>query len=206
MEKKVSLKSSNHTKKLVQVAILTAIVILMSFTPVGYLNIWSISITFISIPVAIGAVVIGPAAGAFLGLVFGVTSLIKALTGDPFGTLLLQLNPLLTVILCIVPRTLMGFLAGYTFKLLKKVIKTRRYFAYGITSLSAALYNTVLFVSGLGLLFKPYAADVYGDSFWIFIKTFILANAIIEGIVAAILGALICQAIVTMLKKQQFFV
>ena len=57
------------TLKLVETAMLAAIVVLMSFTPIGYLKIGALSITFIMIPVVIGGITVGPAAGAVLGAI-----------------------------------------------------------------------------------------------------------------------------------------
>ena len=56
-----------------EMALLIALILLMSFTPIGYLQTpWGLQITFIVVPVAIGAVVLGPGAGAALGLVFAI--------------------------------------------------------------------------------------------------------------------------------------
>ena len=49
---------------LAEVAILAALILLMSFTPLGYLRLPGLSVSLLMIPVAIGAVVVGPAAGA----------------------------------------------------------------------------------------------------------------------------------------------
>ncbi|MDY3274271.1 MAG: ECF transporter S component, partial [Agathobacter sp.] len=69
-----SLRKSNVVM-MTELALLTAIVILMAYTPLGYLKVGAVSITFIVVPVAVGAVLLGVKAGAFLGLVFGLTSL-----------------------------------------------------------------------------------------------------------------------------------
>ena len=65
---------STKTIKMAQMAILIAIVLIMAFTPLGYLKTAGLEISLITIPVAIGAMVIGPGAGAVLGAVFGFTS------------------------------------------------------------------------------------------------------------------------------------
>ena len=52
---------------LAEIAILAALVLLLSFTPLGYLRIGPLSLSLLMIPVAIGAVVMGPLAGAILG-------------------------------------------------------------------------------------------------------------------------------------------
>ena len=58
------------TRRLVLLAMLSGIMLIMSFTPLGYLNIGPLAISLNMIPVAIGAVALGPGGGAFLGAVF----------------------------------------------------------------------------------------------------------------------------------------
>ena len=65
------------TKQLVEMALLTAVIILLAFTPLGYIRTLGFEITLIVVPVTVGAVTLGPAAGAVLGVVFGVTSFIQ---------------------------------------------------------------------------------------------------------------------------------
>ena len=60
-------KSKFSTKYLVEMALLVAIILLMAFTPIGYIKTAGLEITLIVIPVAVGAVTLGPAAGAILG-------------------------------------------------------------------------------------------------------------------------------------------
>lgn len=86
-------KSKFSTKYLVEMALLVAIILLMAFTPIGYIKTAGLEITLIVIPVAVGAVTLGPAAGAILGGVFGITSFIQCFGMSAFGTLLLGVNP-----------------------------------------------------------------------------------------------------------------
>ena len=98
------------TLKLVETAMLAAIVVLMSFTPIGYLKIGALSITFIMIPVVIGGITVGPAAGAVLGgLLIGfieivIVALFPALSGyrDAFAFVVLIL------VLLVKPTGLLG--------------------------------------------------------------------------------------------------
>ena len=71
-------------RQMVQLSILTALVLLLAFTPIGYLRIGALTITFLPVPVVIGAVLMGPRAGAFLGCVFGLTSFAQCFGIDPF--------------------------------------------------------------------------------------------------------------------------
>ncbi len=69
-------KVNSQTLKMVQMAILVAIMLIFAYTPLGYLKAGPIEITFMVLPVAIGAIILGPAVGAILGGIFGVTSFI----------------------------------------------------------------------------------------------------------------------------------
>ena len=73
------------TKRMVQLALMISIIFVMAFSPLGYLRTPGLTITFLTVPVAVGAVLMGPLAGAVCGLAFGITSLITAMTGgSPF--------------------------------------------------------------------------------------------------------------------------
>lgn len=96
--------------RMVRMAVLTAIIVLLAFTPLGYLVIGPIAATTIQMPVIIGAVLLGPAAGAFLGGVFGLSAIVKVLTmpgADVFATAILTYSPLGYLFICFVPRILM---------------------------------------------------------------------------------------------------
>ena len=62
----------NKTLEMVQLAVLIAIMLILAFTPLGYLRIGPLAISLMTIPVVIGAMILGPAGGAVLGLVFGL--------------------------------------------------------------------------------------------------------------------------------------
>lgn len=72
-------KSKMSVGELTSIGLMTAILIVMSFTPLGYFRTLGLSISLMMIPVAIGAMIIGPKAGLWLGLVFGATSFYQVL-------------------------------------------------------------------------------------------------------------------------------
>ena len=113
-------KSKFSTKYLVEMALLVAIILLMAFTPIGYIKTAGLEITLIVIPVAVGAVTLGPAAGAILGGVFGITSFIQCFGMSAFGTLLLGVNPVFTFLVCVPTRILDGWLTGLIYAGLKE--------------------------------------------------------------------------------------
>lgn len=108
------------TKYLVEMALLVAIILIMAFTPIGYIRTAGLEITLIVVPVAVGAVTLGPAAGAILGGVFGITSFIQCFGMSPFGAALLGINGFLTFLVCVPTRILMGWLTGLIYKGLRK--------------------------------------------------------------------------------------
>ena len=69
------------TKYMVELAAMIAIIIIMAFTPLGYIKLPGLTITFLTIPVAVGAIILGPVGGLICGLTFGLTSLYQAVTG-----------------------------------------------------------------------------------------------------------------------------
>lgn len=82
-----------NTTYMVEMALLIAIILIMAFTPIGYIKTFGLEITLIVVPVAVGAVVLGPTAGAILGGVFGLTSFIQCFGMSAFGAMLLSINP-----------------------------------------------------------------------------------------------------------------
>lgn len=195
--------SNVRTLKMVQLALFTAIIILMAFTPIGYIKLpTGLSITVVGIPVIVGAITLGPAGGAILGMVFGLTSFAQVFGLDPFGVALFSFNPIGIFITCLVPRLLMGWITGLIFQGLRKIDRTK-IVSYIITSLAGSLLNTVLFMTSLMLFF-------YNDSgFQLYIKglglnatnVFALAiamasiNAVAEIIVGGILGTAIAKPV-----------
>lgn len=83
--------SRSRTTFMVKLALMVAIIFVMAFSPLGYLRTPGLTITFLTVPVAVGAIILGPTAGAICGGAFGLTSAIMALTGgSAFSAALLQ--------------------------------------------------------------------------------------------------------------------
>jgi uncharacterized membrane protein len=189
--------AQTHSKTLwmVQTAILSAILIIMAFTPLGYLKVGTISITFLTLPVVIGAILLGPASGATLGGVFGITSFAQCFGLDVFGTTLMGINPFLTFIMCMVPRILMGLFVGLIFRALSKIDKSKTW-SFAVASLSGAVINTVLFVGALIWFFgnSSYLRQ-FGANIPAILGVLITINAVIEAGVCMVAGTAITKAL-----------
>ncbi len=144
-------KTTLNTRYMVELSLMAAIIVLMALTPLGYVKTPALSITLLTIPVAVGAIILGPKGGAILGFVFGATSFAQALTGSGMSAILLQANPLGVLFLCFVPRILEGFLCGLIFQLVRKTNLKKA--SYYIASFSCPILNTILFMGTLVAIF-----------------------------------------------------
>ena len=198
--------SKVRTQKMVQLALLTAIIIILAFTPIGYINMVGLSITLVGIPVVIGAITLGPVAGAILGAIFGLTSFARAFGLEPFGTMLFGINPIGTFITTMVPRILMGWLTGLLFQALKRFDKTK-FVSYVITSISGALLNTILFMSSLMIFFyntkeiQDMASNYDVTNVVALIIAMVGINALAESIASGLLGTSIAKPVDIYNKK-----
>lgn len=191
------------TQTLTRLAILSALVFLLCNLPI---KLGIIEITLGMIPVAIGAITMGATSGMILGAVFGTASLLQCFgifIPSPFGQTVLSINPFFTVLLCYVPRILMGLLVALIFKAFKK----KNAFAYGTSALMAAVLNTLFFVP-LAMLFfwnTDYfksLCDFFGtDNFFLFATAFAGINAVVEAIVCCVLGGASAKAVAVINKR-----
>ena len=117
---------------------MVAVILVMSLTPLGYIRTPGLSITLLTVPVAVGAIILGPVGGLICGLAFGLTSFYQCFVGGAMGTVLLGINPFGTFVTTVVTRTLEGFLTGLIFKGLHS-IKGVKKFSYYIASLCCPL-------------------------------------------------------------------
>ncbi|MFI3237973.1 MAG: ECF transporter S component [Lachnospiraceae bacterium] len=196
---------SNKTLKMAQMAILIAIILVMAFTPIGYLRTGGLEISLITIPVAIGAMILGPAAGALFGGIFGITSFYQCFGLSPFGATLLGINPVATFLVCVPTRILMGFLTGWITKLILKLDKTNTV-SYFVGGAIAALLNTLFFMSTLMLFFgnSDYIQSMNpeGLSVVLFVAMFVGINGLLEVPATCIAGGTVSKALAKMLKTQ----
>ncbi|MBE6804295.1 MAG: ECF transporter S component [Clostridia bacterium] len=183
------------TLALAQNAILTALIVLMAFTPIGYLPLGPVKMTFIMVPVAVGAITLGEKSGAFLGLVFGITSFIQCFGLDLFGTTLFGINPVYTFIMCIVPRVLMGYLCGVIYKF---IARKKRKLALVIASFFAPVLNTVFFMSLLMIFFgnSDYIMGIRnGAELLPFLVAFVGLNGVMEIVTTTVVAPPVASAI-----------
>lgn len=196
---------SKKTQYMTFMAMFLAIEIILVVTPLGYIPIGPLSATTMHIPVIIAGIALGRKAGAQLGLVFGLTSLIRA-TLQP-GITSFCFSPFVTVgnisgdwksaVIALVPRILLGYLAGVIFDLLKDKFNNENVAAVA-SALVGAITNTVLVLGGIYLFFGGAYADAINIAYSTLLVTLlgvVTTNGIVEAIIGAIVALLAYKAI-----------
>lgn len=178
-----------NIRKLAYLGALTAILLIFSFTPIGYLHIGTVEITFNMIPVILGATTLGALGGTILGTVFAVTSFIQCFGMSEFGTLLFGVSPILTFVLCFVPRMIAGFLPAIIYKAL---VKKNSIAAHTTAALSGSLLNTILFTAGFCLMFRGTMLGMAESQDFASPMAFLAAAFIINGAIEAVVCTVVC--------------
>ncbi len=143
--------ASKKVRYMCLIAVFIAIELLLKLSGLGNIPINPIlNVTLLTIPVAIGAILLGPLAGTILGAVFGATSFIQPMS--PMVAAFIPISLPHTIALCVCMRALMGFCVGWIFKLFQKIDK-KRVFCYFGASFFTAFLNTLFFMGYLVLAF-----------------------------------------------------
>ena len=190
------MNSKGNTKFLVELALMVAIIIVMALTPLGYIKTPGLSVTLLTIPVTIGAVMLGPAGGAVCGAAFGLTSFYQTFGISAFGSVLLTINPVGTFITTVVMRVLEGWLTGLIFKALRQSKHLAKASFY-IASLACPLLNTLLFMSSLVIFF--YNTE-YIQGFAMFVIAFVGVQGAIEAVICFVVGSILTRTLYKVLK------
>lgn len=200
------------TRNMVLAAVIAAIIVIMAFVPfLGYIPLGFMNATTVHIPVIIGAILLGPRYGVFLGLVFGLTSLWKntfmpnptSFVFSPFVTMGQYHGGIGSLAVCLIPRVLIGVVAFLVFHFFMRTVKKRgaALFAAGV---AGSLTNTLLVMNMIYLFFgESYAKASDWAGGWIYgvILGIIGAQGIPEAIVAGILVAAIAGVMLRVMQK-----
>lgn len=189
------MKKKFNTKQLTTLGLLTAVLLLMAYTPLGYLNIGPLAITLNIIPVALAAITLGPIGGAIIGAVFGLTSFLQCIGvggTSAMGAILFDINPFFAFVQRFVPRLLDGLLLGYIFKGVRKAANVQ--ISCFVTGFFSAFLNTLFFMAALVLLFgntEYIQGLIDGRNVIVFICSFVGINAVFEMIASTIITGLV---------------
>ena len=185
-----------NVRRMTIIGVLSAISIMLSMTPLGFIPIGPVNATIMHIPVIIGAIIEGPVVGMSIGFIFGATSLFRALT-MPTITSFAFINPLVSIL----PRVLIGLVAYYVYKLAVRI--TKNYFVSGwVVGAIGSLVNTIGVLGMIYVLYGARYAEVLGESAAT-AKTLLFTLATTSGIPEAIVGGFVVSAVVVILNKRK---
>ena len=203
------MKTKKHdTRWMVSVALMAAIVIVLANTPLGMIQLPIIKATTVHIPVIIGAILLGPSAGAILGAVFGVCSLISntmapTLLSFAFMSTTGIPGALKAIWISVGCRILIGVVAGWLWILLSK-LKVSQVIALPIVGFIGSMVNTVAVMGSIYLLFAQQyaqAREVGVTAVWGLIMGTVTASGIPEAIAAAVLVLALGKVLIQVFKK-----
>lgn len=197
------------TRYMATLAMLCGLLLVMGMTGIGFIPLPVIKATTMHIPVILGAILLGPGAGAVLGSVFGFCS-IWANTTAP-GLLSFAFSPFMStdglvgaaksIWIALGCRILFGLLAGLVWNLVKKIAK-QDYIALPVTAVTATLLHTLLVMGSIYLLLAQQyaqAKNVAITAVFGLVMGTVTASGIPEAIVAAVLVTVIGKALLQLM-------
>lgn len=206
------MKQKKHdTRWMVSVALMAAIIIVLANTPLGMIQLPVIKATTVHIPVIIGAILLGPKAGAILGFVFGVCSLISntmaptllSFAFSPFMSTTGIPGALKAIWISVGCRILIGLAAGWLWVLLTKT-KLNQTIALPIVGFVGSMVNTVTVMGSIYFLFAQQyaqAKEVAITAVFGLIMGTVTASGIPEAIAAAVLVLALGKVLLKVFKK-----
>ena len=189
------------TRYMATLAMFCGVLLVMGMTGIGFIPLPVIKATTMHIPVILGAVLLGPSAGAVLGGVFGLCSIwvntttpnLLSFAFSPFMTQEGLPGVLKSLWIALGCRILLGVIAGWLWKLLKKVIK-QDYVALAVTAAVSTLCHTILVMGSIYVLLAQQYAEAKNVAitavFGLVMGT-VTASGIPEAVAATILVAVI---------------
>lgn len=198
---------NKKTKNLVLYALFIALEISLVFIPfLGYIPIGPLRATTLHIPVIIAGIVLGKKGGAMIGCVFGLSSLfyntisptVTSFVFSPFIS-----GSMISAVIALVPRILIGFITGFLFEQISKKSNNTT-FNMSIAATVGALTNTILVLGGIYFLFGGSYATALGKNFSDlapYLLGIITTQGIIEAIVGAIVAVIVSSALLKVVRR-----
>ena len=204
-------KRTKDTRWLTSVALMAAIVILLANTPLGMIQLPIVKATTVHIPVILGAIVLGPLAGAILGGVFGVCSLISntmaptllSFAFSPFLSMSGIIGAVKALWISVGCRIMIGVVAGWFWIILKE-LKVNQMVALPLTGFIGSMTNTVFVMGSIYILLASEYAQVKNvgvEAVLGLVMATVTASGIPEAVAAAVLVAVIGKVLLKFTKK-----
>ena len=207
-------KAKANLTYLMELALLVGILLMMNITGLAMIPLPGQYASIMTVPVAVGAMMLGPLAGGVLGGVMGCISFYTAIKSG-FSTLFLAgytggFVVLLSVVNTILPRILMGVCVGWIFRAAHRLDRSKT-ICYYIGGLAAAVLNTLFYMTVLVLIFwnAPTLQELLGqelmakfqDNILLFVAAYVGIQAVLEAVVGCVISGSVCKALRVVLKQ-----
>ena len=134
------------SKNITFLGVLTPLIIVLQVLGSNIVVFGTVRLSFVLVPIVLGAIMLGVRGGVFLGFVFGLITIIMGAVGaDPFTYVLLNESPFLCVATCLVKAVCAGLISALTYKAVSVRNKTIALF---VSAIVAPVVNTGLFILG----------------------------------------------------------
>ena len=173
--------------------------ILMDVVPYfGFLQLGAISITNLHIPAILTSIVLGPGYGAGVGIVFGIISMMRAVSRESTVLDILLQNPFISIL----PRILFPMISGYLFMLLQKLFsQEHNAVSVSLAAASGAFSNAGLVLGALYLAYPDELITIFdlpdGTMLYSSLVDAFVPNMIVEAVTAV----LACLIAIPVIKK-----
>lgn len=206
-------KQNARLHYLIKLALLAAILLMMDMTGLAMIPLPGQYASIMTVPVAVGAMLLGPLAGGVLGTVMGCISFVTDLKAG-FSTLFLAgytggIVVLLSFLNRVIPRMLMGVCVGWLFKLVHKLDKSKTV-SYYLCGIAAPLLNTLFYMTVLVLIFMnapmldavlgPELMEVFQNNILLFVAAYVGVQALVEAIIGCVISGSICKILSKVMK------
>ena len=178
------MESKDKIFKQVLIALFGAIIIIQNFIPfLGYIPMGPLNLTIIHITVIVTALVFGTKYGSIIGGIWGIIT-------SPLAAIVF-VNPLISIL----PRILIGTVAGWLFKFL--TLRTgKKYLSMTVAAVAGSLVNTILVLGQIYLFYRGHSMALYHidiQALLPYLLGVIATNGIPEAILAGILAPMIAK-------------
>ena len=186
---------------------ITLELVMTVFPFLGFVPLGAINATTLHIPVILAGLLVGKKEGAAVGFVFGFMSLLKntftpnatSFVFSPFVEVAGVSGGLQNLLICFVPRILIGYISGLVYELLMK-LKCNDRFSLAFSAALGSLVNTVLVMAGIYVFYGQAYAEVMNISYTALIG-FVIGVITTNGAAEAAIAAIFCAAVGKDAKK-----
>lgn len=217
------MKKTKDVRWLTGVAMMAAIVVLLANTPLGMIQLPIIKATTVHIPVIVGAIMFGPKAGAILGGVFGICSVISntmtptvlSFCFSPFMSNDGFVGAAKALWISVGCRILIGVVSGWVWIGLKK-LRASDFIALPVVGFLGSMTNSVTVVGSIALLLRSEYNVAYtgaqeqalaaGEAFTMktlydFVIGTVTYTGVLEAVVALVLVTVIGKALLKVFQR-----